>query len=76
MVRILFGHGEGGNKRPDMPLVTRGNVLALLRIIRDFEPVVRGYGENGSGTTRWNIRRTGASGNLTAGALMVLIPAL
>lgn len=58
LVKIVFAHGEGGNKTPDMPPVMREDILALPRMIRDFEPVAREYGENGSGTTRWNIPRT------------------
>lgn len=57
-MKIVFAHGEGGNKTPDMPPVMREDILALPRMIRDFEPVAREYGENGSGTTRWNIPRT------------------
>lgn len=58
LVKIVFAHGEGGNKTPDMPPVMREDILALPRMIRDFEPVAREYGENGFGTTRWNIPRT------------------
>ena len=58
LVKIVFAHGEGGNKTPYMPPVMREDILALPRMIRDFEPVAREYGENGSGTTRWNIPRT------------------
>lgn len=42
MVKIIFGHGEGGNKRPDLPPVTRDEVIALPRLIRDFEGVIEG----------------------------------
>ena len=42
MVKIIFGHGEGGNKTPDMPPVTREEVIALPRLVRDFEGLVEG----------------------------------
>ena len=42
MVKIIFGHGEGGNKSPDMPPVTREEVIALPRLVRDFEGLVEG----------------------------------
>ncbi|MCI7569254.1 MAG: hypothetical protein MSH25_07830 [Desulfovibrio sp.] len=42
MVKIIFAHGEGGNKRPDLPPVTREDVVALPRLIRDFESFIDG----------------------------------
>ena len=37
LVKIIFGHGEKGNKRPDMPPVTRADVLDLPRLVREYE---------------------------------------
>ena len=37
LVKIIFGHGEKGNKRPDMPPVTRQDVVALPRLVREYE---------------------------------------
>lgn len=42
MVKIIFGHGEKGNKRPDMPPVTREDVVALPRLFREFENFIEG----------------------------------
>ena len=37
LVKIIFGHGEKGNKIPDMPPVTRQDVVALPRLVREYE---------------------------------------
>ncbi len=37
LVKIVFAHGEGGNKRPDMPPVTREDVIALPHFVREYE---------------------------------------
>ena len=37
LVKIIFAHGEGGNKTPDMPPVTRQDVVALPRLVREYE---------------------------------------
>ena len=42
LVKIIFGHGEKGNKRPDMPPVTRQDVVALPRIVREYESTLEG----------------------------------
>ncbi|HJA78945.1 MAG TPA: hypothetical protein H9784_05155 [Candidatus Desulfovibrio intestinavium] len=42
LVKIIFAHGEGGNKRPDMPPVTREDVISLPRLLREYESRVEG----------------------------------
>lgn len=40
IVKIIFLHGVGGNKRPDMPPVTREDVIALPRMVREYESIL------------------------------------
>ena len=42
LVKIIFLHGEKGNKRPDMPSVTRQDVVALPRLVREYESALEG----------------------------------
>ena len=42
LVKIIFLHGEKGNKRPDMPPITRQDVVALPRIVREYESTLEG----------------------------------
>ena len=51
LVKIIFRHGEKGNKRPDMPLVREEDVVNLPRYIREFEPTKE------TNTYRWTIPR-------------------
>ncbi|MBQ3059537.1 MAG: hypothetical protein IJD16_04380 [Desulfovibrio sp.] len=57
LVKIIFGHGEKGNKSPAMPPVTREDVISLPQFVREYEPVQKDYGTSGDGVTRWNIPR-------------------
>lgn len=40
IVKIIFLHGEGGNKKPNMPPVTREDVIALPRMVREYESIL------------------------------------
>lgn len=42
LVKIIFAHGEGGNKTPGIPAVTREDVISLPRLLRDFESRIEG----------------------------------
>ena len=42
LVKIIFAHGEGGNKTPDMPPVTREDIVSLPLMIREYEGIVEG----------------------------------
>lgn len=52
MVKIIFGHGEGKNKRGDMPSVTRKDVVSMPRLIREWEAL------DLKTHTQWRIPRT------------------
>lgn len=52
LVKIIFGHGEKGNKTPEMPHVTKEDVVSLPYVLREWEPAVRD-----GGMSRWNIPR-------------------
>ena len=55
MVKIIFGHGEGGNKTPNMPPVTREDVVSLPTLLREWNPAERDTSPDGY--TTWRIPR-------------------
>ena len=61
LVKIIFRHGEKGNKNPKMPPVLEEDVVNLPRYIREFEPTKE------AGAYRWAIPRR--DGNLLIIAL-------
>ena len=64
LVKVIFLHGEKGTKRHEMPRVQREDVINMPRYIREYTPIIREFGANGDGVTRWNIPR--ADGNYLA----------
>ncbi len=57
LVKIIFAHGEGGNKTPDMPPVTKQDVVSLPLFLREYAPVTKDILPDGSGATVWHIPR-------------------
>lgn len=57
LVKIIFAHGEKGNKTPDMPPVSKEDVLSIPRFLREYEPIIQEHLPAGDGITRWNIPR-------------------
>ena len=53
LVKIVFRHGEKGNKTPDMPIITKEDVLRLPELVREYAPAV-----NAETTTTWRIPRS------------------
>ena len=41
LVKIIFAHGEKGNKTPDMPPVSKEDVLSIPRFLREYEPIIQ-----------------------------------
>lgn len=52
LVKIIFAHGEKGNKTPSMPPVTREDIVELPRTLRDYFPA-----EAEGTSTVWRILR-------------------
>ena len=56
LVKIIFRHGEKGNKTPSMPIITKKDVLRLPELVRDYAPA-----EKDGVTNTWRI--PGEDGN-------------
>ena len=56
LVKIVFRHGEKGNKTPSMPIITKKDVLRLPELVRDYAPA-----EKDGVTNTWRI--PGEDGN-------------
>ena len=44
-------------KTPDMPPVSKEDVLSIPRFLREYEPIIQEHLPAGDGITRWNIPR-------------------
>jgi hypothetical protein len=60
LTKIIFRHGEGSTKDPAMQ-VTRDDLVAFPRVIRDFEPTIAGSGTSGR---EWRVSLPGPTGDL------------